>query len=198
MSPTGLRERKKAATRQALHLAALELASARGVAAVTVEDVAAAAGVSPRTFFNYFAAKEEAFVADDLDRGARFVARVQEAPDGVPLWELLHGTATDVFAAQDVPAREQALKQALVRDSPEVAGHVLAAIARLQEQLVVELARRLGPAAPPLQARLLANAVVAALRSAAETWLSEDGRSSDFPSLLSEAFTALAPSFRSA
>lgn len=195
MTLTGLRERKKAATRQALHLAALELASSRGVGAVTAEDVAAAAGVSPRTFFNYFSTKEEAFVADDLAPGSRFVAAVVVAPDGVPVWRLLQDTAMAVFAADDVPAREQALKQALVRNSPEVAAQMLVAIARLEEQLVVELSRRCGAGAPPLQPRLLANAVVAALRAAAETWLSTDGSASDFPSLLADAFAALAPSF---
>ena len=49
-----------------------------------------------------------------------------------------------------------------------------------------------------LQPRLMANAVVAALRAAAETWLSESGAGADFPPLLADAFDALAPSFRTA
>lgn len=56
--PTGLRERKKAETRQALAEAALALAVERGPAAVTVDDIADAAGVSARTVFNYFPTKE--------------------------------------------------------------------------------------------------------------------------------------------
>ena len=58
----GLRERKKAATRQALHEAAVRLAIAHGPDRITVEAVADEAGVSRRTFSNYFANKEEALL----------------------------------------------------------------------------------------------------------------------------------------
>ena len=59
----GLRERKKLATRQALGTAAMQLAVERGLENVLVEDIAAAADVSPRTFNNYFASKYEAISA---------------------------------------------------------------------------------------------------------------------------------------
>jgi AcrR family transcriptional regulator len=58
--PTSLRDRKRAETWNALHLAAAEAALSRGLEQVTAEAVAAAAGVSCRTFFNYFATKEDA------------------------------------------------------------------------------------------------------------------------------------------
>jgi hypothetical protein len=61
--PPGLRERKKIATRQALGLAAMRLAIERGLDNVLVEDIAEAAGVSTRTFNNYFASKYEAICA---------------------------------------------------------------------------------------------------------------------------------------
>src|SRR5579875_1319527 len=62
----GLRERKKQATRLALHEAALRLTLERGLDRLTVEDISAAAGVSARTFFNYFPGKEQAIIGDDL------------------------------------------------------------------------------------------------------------------------------------
>src|SRR6201995_5853763 len=62
----GLRERKKRATGEALHDAAMRLTLERGLEHLTVEEISAAAGVSPRTFFNYFPGKEQAIVGDDL------------------------------------------------------------------------------------------------------------------------------------
>ncbi len=192
-STVGLRERKKLATRSALTTAALRLAVERGVDSVSVDDVAEAAGVSVRTFYNYFAGKEAAFVADDLERGERFVELVAAAPADAPLWELLHRTALETLVPAEEPTREQALKEQLVRTSPAVLAEVLAAFARLEQALVVELIRRTAPAGE-LRARLLANAVVAVVRAATETWLSPDADPGvPFVDLLDEAFDTLAP-----
>lgn len=189
----GLRERKKLATRSALNAAALRLALEHGVDHVTAEDIAAAAGVSVRTFFNYFPTKEEAFVADDLERGHLFVAAVAAAPADAPVWELLHRTAVETIATAALPSREQALKEQLVRASPAVLSHVVATYARLEQELVVELARRTGSG--PLQARLLAGAVLAAVRAATETWLGPEPGTATYVELLDEAFAAFTPAF---
>lgn len=195
MTSDGLRERKKTATRSALTEAALRLAVAHGVDAVTVDDIAAEAGVSTRTFFNYFPTKEQAFVADDLERGRRFLGTVASAPAGASVWPLLHATALAEFAAVTLPDREQVLKEQLVRTSPAVVAQVLAAFAALEQELVVELTRRTGDTSG-LRPRLLANAVVAAARAATETWLATDGGTPEtFAALLDQAFSTLAPAF---
>jgi AcrR family transcriptional regulator len=76
----GLRERKKEQTRQALSWAAVKLSVERGYENVLVEDIAAEAGVSPRTFNNYFASKGEAIAARHVDRIYEVARRLRERP----------------------------------------------------------------------------------------------------------------------
>ena len=81
MSETGLRERKKAKTRQALTAAAIRLSIERGSPdRVTVEEISEAADVSPRTFFNYFSSKEEAIVGVDPTVPRRCAAELEARP----------------------------------------------------------------------------------------------------------------------
>src|SRR3712207_9338884 len=75
--PVGLRERKKAATRQAVHRAALRLAVEHGFDRVTVEAIAEAADISRRTFSNYFADKEDALLHGDEQRMRALVAEAR-------------------------------------------------------------------------------------------------------------------------
>src|SRR6202042_1267121 len=82
--PVSLRERKKLATRRLLRRAALELVGERGLANVTVEDIAEAAEVSPRTFFNYFPSKEAVLFGGDPDRAAQLRERVATRAPGEP------------------------------------------------------------------------------------------------------------------
>ena len=195
LSSTGLRERKKLATRSALAAAALRLAAERGAEMVTAEDIAAAADVSVRTFFNYFPTKEAAFVADDVARGRAFVAAVTAAPAGVPVWELLRRTALDTLIVSEPPDREQALKEQLVRTSPMVIAEVLGTFTQLEQHLVGELDRRLAGSSP-LMPRLMANALAGVVRAATETWLASEATGpSEFIRLLDDAFDVLAPAF---
>src|SRR5699024_9386238 len=61
---SGLRERKKLETRRLIRRVALDLSRERGLEHLTVEAIAERAGISPRTFFNYFTHKEDALVTD--------------------------------------------------------------------------------------------------------------------------------------
>jgi AcrR family transcriptional regulator len=83
---TGLRERKKADTRRALSDAALELTFERGIDGVTRDDIARLAGVSLRTFNNYFAGKYEALAYSQVERIRHSIAEFQLRPTDEPLW----------------------------------------------------------------------------------------------------------------
>lgn len=85
----GLRERKKLGTRWALSDAALELALERGLENVTREDIANRAGVSLRTFNNYFTGKYEAVAFRQIDRTRQSLAAFRERPAGEPLWSAI-------------------------------------------------------------------------------------------------------------
>jgi AcrR family transcriptional regulator len=83
----GLRERKKRETREAITRAAWKLFNRRGFDVVTVADIAAAAGVSEKTVFNYFPAKEDLVFAGGMQRAAKLVELVQARPPDASIVE---------------------------------------------------------------------------------------------------------------
>ncbi|WP_218177834.1 TetR/AcrR family transcriptional regulator [Amycolatopsis australiensis] len=89
MSPPGRRERKKAATRQAIADAALQLFLARGYDQVSIRDIADAADVSTTTVFKHFSGKEALVFDQDADREARLVAAVRERAPGESVLDAL-------------------------------------------------------------------------------------------------------------
>jgi AcrR family transcriptional regulator len=101
-----LRERKKLATRRALRRAALDLVADRGFAHVTVEDIAEAADVSPRTFFNYFPSKEAALFGADTGRTEALRLRlIQESPGESAL------EAVRIVLIEEARARTEELRE---------------------------------------------------------------------------------------
>lgn len=100
----GLRERKKQDTRAALAAATLRLAVEHGLSAVTVEQIAAAAGVSYRTFFNHFSAKEQALLRPHGDERGFAEHLAAQDPRLAPLpaaREALRSVVADLDADRD-------------------------------------------------------------------------------------------------
>src|ERR1700744_6588046 len=93
--PVSLRERKELATRRLLRRAALDLVAQRGLTNVIVEDIAEAAEVSPRTFFNYFPNKEAVLFGGDPDRAAALRDRVATCAPGQPALPALRVALTE-------------------------------------------------------------------------------------------------------
>ncbi|MEA2702175.1 MAG: hypothetical protein QOD63_120 [Actinomycetota bacterium] len=171
---TGLRERKKRETHRALSGAAMELVRERGLDQVTVHDIAAAADVSVRTFFNYFSCREEAVVGVDEGILEELADEVRRRPDG----ERAIDTLRVVLAAEDDPdamARRWQLRNELVRRYPALLPRHLATTVQVEEVLAGALAARWGldPAVDP-RPRIFVAAALAALRAALAWWEESD------------------------
>jgi AcrR family transcriptional regulator len=141
----GLRERKKVATRKALGLAAMRLAAERGLDNVLVEDIAEAAGVSPRTFNNYFASKYEAICALGFDRAMRIGAALRERPPGESLWDAIVAAVMSEYGSSDRALDADWMAGVrLVTSTPALRGEYLKVQAMTQYSLAEAIALRMG------------------------------------------------------
>src|SRR5438270_4073638 len=141
----GRRERKKRDTRKALASAAVRLAAERGPDQVTIEDIAEAADVSVRTFFNYFSSKEEAIVGADPEGHAILAERLLARPPSEPPLTALRNMFVDTFDGADRAwADDRVLRQRLVREHPSLLPRHLEAHFELEKVLVHAMAERLG------------------------------------------------------
>lgn len=94
---TSLRERKKADTRTRLSVAAVELLVGHGVEGATVAAIAERAGVSTRTFHNYFARREDAFLHFVREQVTQWAEQVENAPSGMPALHILRGILKEAY-----------------------------------------------------------------------------------------------------
>ncbi|MFI6156302.1 TetR family transcriptional regulator [Kitasatospora sp. NPDC051170] len=143
----GLRERKKRETRVALSRAAIKLCVLHGWDAVTVDQIAAEADVSVRTFRNYFAGKAEAIAASHLERMHQVADDLLERPAGEPLWDSLLHAVLGRFAPQDDSAPQNERWREGVRlmlAEPALAGEIVKANAAAQQELARAVALRTG------------------------------------------------------
>ncbi|WP_030379513.1 MULTISPECIES: TetR family transcriptional regulator [unclassified Streptomyces] len=204
----GLRERKKRATRAALAEAAIRLAAEHGVDKVTVEAISAAAGVSVRTFFNYFDSRDDAFVVIDTEASTRVRAALLAAPAALSPLEALR----DALAAELAEAEQEHelwwLHAEVLRSAPHLLVRSLGAHMADETALAEAVAARIGSAATgsaatgsptdearraalELYPRLLAAVAHTAVRVGVEHWCSRrDGAS--FAEVFQQVFTLLA------
>ena len=179
---SGLRERKKLATRKALGMAAMRLAIERGLDNVLVEDIAEAAGVSARTFNNYFASKYEAICALQQDRAVRIGEALRARPAGEPLWESVtqavlsqFGPALNGGGPASQPSKDWIAGFRLVVTTPALVGEYLKVQGLAQYHLAAAIAERLGTSTETdMFPRIMAGAVSAAMQAAMERWLHSD------------------------
>src|SRR5918912_1787873 len=116
----GRRERKKLETRRALASAALHLAAERGPDQVTIEDIAEAADVSVRTFFNYFSSKEEAIIGWDPTGQTEVATKLLDRPASEPPLLAMRNVVHELIANAPDWADERALRHRPVREHPSL------------------------------------------------------------------------------
>ncbi|MFI6584024.1 TetR/AcrR family transcriptional regulator [Embleya sp. NPDC050493] len=146
---TGLRERKKERTREALVDAAQELFLRKGYDATTIDEIVAAVEVSRRTFFRYFAGKEEVALARAMEFEALFLDALTSRPaDEAPL-TALRRAGTEVFARvageeRDGAGREFLHMRRLIEDTPVLLAASLRNMIESERRMAEEIARREG------------------------------------------------------
>ncbi|MEU8222741.1 TetR/AcrR family transcriptional regulator [Kribbella sp. NPDC048915] len=175
----GLRERKKQETRIALSWAAVRLAVERGYGNVRIEDIAAEAGVSLRTFRNYFDSKADAIAAREVDRTLRIAEELRARPAGEPLWTAIRVAIEKHFAlgeeghgGRTAPDEKWLAGIRLMMSEPALQGAVLKAHAKAAEDLAAAIADRTGTSG--LYPRLVAEVIGATRAVVIAEWLRGD------------------------
>ncbi|MCU1411512.1 MAG: TetR family transcriptional regulator [Rhodoglobus sp.] len=192
LAEPGLRERKRLATRRAIQVAVLELLAERGVDGVTVDEISRMADVSPRTFFNYFASKEEAMLGDSPELPDQHVIDAFLAGTGTVLDDL----ATVLKYSGDkttADAEMLQLRHTLLKQFPQLFAMRMASMRAFEESVGEVVGQRLARDEPELaadperlssKARLITLVAFATMRHAWTCWAHGES-----PSLLTDQLT---------
>jgi AcrR family transcriptional regulator len=183
------RQRKKAETRDRLRASALRLFAEQGYDATTVEQIAAAAGVSHMTFFRYFPAKEDVALADSYD--PVIAALLGQTPASWPLAQRIRAALLAGLEQIYGADRDALLTQSrLIVSTPVLRERLWADQMATQEAILSAL----GPG-PGFPDRVVVAACLAAASTAILAWVENDG-SPELPELINQAFDALAADSR--
>ncbi|WP_062305725.1 TetR/AcrR family transcriptional regulator [Demequina subtropica] len=180
------------ATRARLQSAALDLFEQRGYRAVTVEEIAAAAGVSHMTFFRHFPTKERVLLDDPFD--PVIAAAVAAQPDGTPAIERVARGLLSLVPLLDQEPTESARRAiAIAAREPELQAG-MAANTAATERAIVEAA---APAGEETEMRIAAAACLAAVTAVLLDW-STDGSRRTLGALVGDAMTTVVPALSDA
>lgn len=162
----GLRERKKARTRAAIRQHALRLFVEQGYDATTVEQIAAAAEVSPATFFRYFPTKEDVVLQDEFDLVA--LAEMDALPpelSPITAFRTAAAAGRRLLTADDAEAF--AVTMQLTMSIPEIRARALDEFMRTTDQISDAIARRTGASPDDFAVRNMAGAIIGVVMAAA-------------------------------
>ncbi len=172
MTVAGLRERKKQKTKASIQREALRLFKKNGYEETTVEDIAAAAEISPSTFFNYFPSKEDVVIYDEYDPQV-FAALI--ADTGQPLSDSI-GSALDAIGSVFEQDRDAIYERAkLSLEVPELRARTWEELEKAQKQFAAVIAARTGLDSEAFEVRVVSLALVGAAFESALEWVRRGG-----------------------
>jgi AcrR family transcriptional regulator len=187
MSSPGLRERKKQKTRWAIQEHAMRLFAQQGYDETTVEQIAAAAEISPSTFFRYFKTKEDVVVQDRYDD--MIVEAIAAAPAELAPVAIVRWAFARVFQQIDVSDMEFGfVRGQLALSTPALRARALQNLTATTHAMAGAMAARLGRPADDYRVRVLCGACLGALLECILKWM-EQG--SDVPTLFGAIDEAL-------
>jgi AcrR family transcriptional regulator len=168
-----LRLRKRQQTRERLTRVAMALFLERGFEATTLDDIAAAADISRRSFFHYFASKEDVVFAWHEESTAALIAAVAARPANESMLAVAEN-AISAMAGQLEPSEAIAMAR-LKRDNPALQARDQVKYEKVERALAEALGKRAGHETEKLQARLVAMITTGAMRIGAEFWAADGG-----------------------
>jgi AcrR family transcriptional regulator len=167
--PSGLRERKKARTRATIRSEALRLFREQGYQTTTVEQIAAAAEVSPSTFFRYFPTKEDVVLQDDLE--PLLVEFIEQQPPEMGMVAAIRAAMRAVPATLNEEQWDHLRQTAeLGMTIPEVRARALDDFSRTITVMAEAMAKRTGLSRDDLRVRTASGAIFGAILGATAPW----------------------------
>ncbi|HEV3165246.1 MAG TPA: TetR family transcriptional regulator, partial [Isosphaeraceae bacterium] len=160
MTASGLRERKKLKTKEAIQREALRLFQEQGYGETTIEQIAAAAEISPSTFFNYFPTKEDLVLFDRYD--PIFESYLMEMPSDAPLSGSIERALTMLAGALEADRETILVRARLGLEVPEVRARFWEELEKAQNLFAELIASRSGRRASDFEVRVLAMVLVTA------------------------------------
>lgn len=186
------RGRRPSTSRREVARAALDLFARQGYEATTVDQIAAAVGVSRRTFFRYYDSKREAVWGEFDDELVRLRSELEAAPVSRPMMEVIREAviATNRFGAAELD--ELRTRISLTSTVPSLIAHSAVRYAEWCDVVADFAATRMGEAPGDLGPQTVARAALGAAMAAFATWARDR---SDLTSELDRAFRLLASGF---
>jgi AcrR family transcriptional regulator len=187
----GLRARNKLRTRQEIAAATLRLAAERGLEHVTVEQIAAAADVAPRTFFRYFDSKEDALLADHPERLEALGEMLKSRPASEGPLTAVRASILDLAGDLEEHLDLMLCKVRLQQTNPTLRGRSLEMMGDLERMIAEALAERTGvDLDTDFRPFLIAGAVCTAMRVAIDHWAATGG-TGDLTAMVASALDLL-------